>query len=254
MQFDELVSLCERYSNEEAKRKLEVLMGEDAIDLLVSESRFSLKKSWADLLRIFNLITKTKVSRYLEFGSGLSTIIADKALAYNEKNFTSPNGARANDSFNGVSVDESAEWVALTKATQLRLGLNGQVQVQHSPATVTEFDHRVVSRYQKLPDITLELIYLDGPSHFINDALHNDLTMEGKTPVSSDILFSEFTLHPGAVVLVEGRKNNVNFLKSYLRRNWRNYTSFEQDFTLFYLAEEPLGTFNKKLLQWRDLQ
>ena len=68
--------------------------------------------------------------------------------------------------------------------------------------------------------------------------------------MAADILSFEHFLLPGSLIVVDGRGANARFLKSNLQRKWKyNYIeSWDQHF--FELVEPPLGSINKKHLDF----
>ena len=58
--------------------------------------------------------------------------------------------------------------------------------------------------------------YLDGPHPLDPIGKINNVSFQcvERTPISADILYLESTLLPGTTILVDGRVNNVRFLKN----------------------------------------
>ena len=69
-------------------------------------------------------------------------------------------------------------------------------------------------------------------------------------PMSLDILKFEFFLRPGTIIAIDGRGANVEFLKSYFRRNWLNTYIKKLDMHLFYLDAKPIGPPSIKILKY----
>ena len=68
--------------------------------------------------------------------------------------------------------------------------------------------------------------------------------------MSGDILSFEHFLHPGTLIIVDGRTANARFLKCNLQRNWSYSYSEEWDQHFFELLEEPLGIYNKAMIDY----
>ena len=68
--------------------------------------------------------------------------------------------------------------------------------------------------------------------------------------MSCDILKIEFYLIPGTILLVDGRKANVEFLIKNFKRNWKYKYLKEIDQHLFFLDEKPWGKKNLQLLKF----
>ena len=67
--------------------------------------------------------------------------------------------------------------------------------------------------------INPEFIYLDGPHPLDPKENINNVSFQclERTPISADILLLESTLLPGTRILVDGRTNNVRFLRNNLK-------------------------------------
>jgi hypothetical protein len=158
---------------------------------------------------------------------------------------------RAEAPFHVYSVEEEQAFLEITIA---RLGslLAPFATVSRSSVNVLIHDDRVATVYSKLPNISPDLIYLDGPSQFATTQEVNGFTFTSKArmPMSADILRFEFFLEPGTLILVDGRTANARFLKAYLRRNWAYSHDPAGDIHYFELQEEPLGPFNKRKLEF----
>jgi hypothetical protein len=71
-----------------------------------------------------------------------------------------------------------------------------------------------------------------------------------RVPMSADILFFEFFLEPGTFIVIDGRGANAEFLRSFLRRNWKYYYDKKADCHYFELVEKPWGEWNSKKLNF----
>ena len=68
--------------------------------------------------------------------------------------------------------------------------------------------------------------------------------------MSADILFYEFFLEPGTFIVIDGRGANAEFLRNFLRRNWKYYYDKKGDGHYFELVEKPWGEWNFKKLNF----
>ena len=66
--------------------------------------------------------------------------------------------------------------------------------------------------------------------------------------MAADILSIEHFLHPGTLIVIDGRTANARFLKTNLQRDWAYFYSNSWDQHFFELQEEPLGRYNKLYL------
>jgi hypothetical protein len=68
--------------------------------------------------------------------------------------------------------------------------------------------------------------------------------------MSADILSFEHFLHPGTLIIVDGRTANARFLLSNFQRSWSYYYSENWDQHFFELLEKPLGKYNKMMIDY----
>jgi len=201
-----------------------------------------------DLARIYDLINKNKPFTVLEFGVGYSTIVIAKALYDNKKKFDEKNfnEIRNTKMFKVFSVDASEKWIEETKKN-LPDYLKEFVEFQHSTVETKLINNQLCHVYKDIPDINPEFIYLDGPHPLDPVGKINNISFQcvERTPISADILYLESTFLPGTTILVDGRVNNVRFLKNNLKRNYDYYWDRNGDITIIKLNEKKLGKINK---------
>lgn len=202
-----------------------------------------------DLGRLYNEIDKFKPFTILEFGVGYSTIVMAEAMHQNYINFDKNkiSDIRNSKLFKIFSVDSSERWIEETKKN-IPEHLKNYIELSYSDVYVSEFNGQMCHFYKSIPDINPDFIYLDGPhpTHPIGNL--NNLTFDNcieRTPISADICKMESTLLPGLRILVDGRTNNVRFLKNNLRRNFKFYWDRNGDVTRIVLKEKKLGKINK---------
>ena len=68
--------------------------------------------------------------------------------------------------------------------------------------------------------------------------------------MAADLLAIEHFLAPGTLVVVDGRTANARFLKTNLQRDWIYLYSEKFDQHYFELAEQPLGIYNRKQIDF----
>ena len=102
--------------------------------------------------------------------------------------------------------------------------------------------------YLNIPNISPDLIYLDGPDQFSASG-----TLRGmgtghpdRMPMAADILSFEHFLCPGTLIVVDGRTANARFLRCNLQRDWAYFHDHNLDQHFFELIEEPLGLYNRE--------
>lgn len=206
-----------------------------------------------DLAKIHSIIRKRKCMTVLEFGIGYSTIIIADALLQNKNDFLDEIldiDIRCIHKFKLFSVDASKEWI--NKSTQRIPGaLNDLITVSHSTVSCGLFNDQICHFYEDIPDVIPDFIYLDGPSGSDVAGSIGGSSFNGnveRTVMSGDLLRLEGTFVPGTMILVDGRQNNVRFLKNNFKRNWEICVDWDMDQSTFELVEAPLGKHNRKRL------
>ncbi len=208
---------------------------------------------FSDLCRLHYLTLQRKFINILELGSGFSTVIMADALRILNEHFKcwTQKNIRCQVPFHIFSVDEDQRFLEITR---MRLGieLSSFATISRSNVELITFDNRFATIYSKLPNISPDFIYLDGPSQFGTVAELNgfSLNCSSRAPMSADILRIEFFLEPGTLILVDGRTQNARFLKVYLKRNWVYYHDQIDNIHYFELHESPLGPYNKKKMDF----
>lgn len=206
-----------------------------------------------DLCRLHYLALSRKFINVLEFGSGFSTAVIADALRLLSDHFAAwaNTNIRCQRPFHIFAVEEEQRFVEIMKN---RLGnqLELFATVLRSSVELITHDNRIASVYSKLPNISPDFIYLDGPSQFGTTAELNGFSFNSpaRMPMSADILRFEFFLEPGTLILVDGRTQNARFLKSYFKRNWIYQHDPIGDIHYFELQESPLGPYNKRKMDF----
>ena len=166
-----------------------------------------------DLTRLHYLITSRKVSTILEFGVGASTIVFDHALDYNKTLHSSyiKENLRKSNAFECYSVDNSEKWIEHTKK---QYDFNNVI-FHHTNCEVSNFNDRVCTFYNNLPNICPDFIYIDAPDQFSvgGDIRGISTRHEDRLPMSADILSIEHFLLPGTLIVIDGRTANARFLE-----------------------------------------
>lgn len=199
-----------------------------------------------DLIRLHYLVTSRKVTTILEFGVGKSTVVFDDALEKNKQKYKEfiENNLRRNNAFECHSLDDDLKWIEYAK-----LNYSTQNVFYHFARTyMGDFNGRICTFYEKIPNICPDLIYLDAPSQFSPNGDIRGITTAHKdrVPMAADILAMEHFLLPGTLIVVDGRTANARFLKCNLQRNWHYVYNQEFDQHFFELIEEPLGVYNER--------
>ena len=164
----------------------------------------------ADSLRLFREIKNNKFKTVVEFGSGLSTLSMAKAMQSN--------------AIDGMiySVESDERWADVVRANAARSGLEKYINISVSKPELIEMDGRPVASFPVLPDVSPNLLYLDGPdpAHVGGDI--NGITMKGlRYIVLCDPLRYEWSMYGGSKIIIDGRLHNALFLRTKFNRRWR---------------------------------
>ena len=202
-----------------------------------------------DLIHIHQIVRERKPFTTLEFGVGFSTIAIAHALKLNRSEYDKIKNKpklRNNKLFEHYVVDTNKFWLDNTKSN-FPNDLKDFVKFNYSKSYITTVNgFQLCSLYKKIPDIVPDFIYLDGPDPADVEGKINGLTFQcnERTVMSGDLLLMESTFLPGTYILVDGRTNNVRFLKNNFKRKYIFNWNKEYDRSSFELDEEKLGKYN----------
>ena len=206
-----------------------------------------------DLCRLHYITLNRKVTTVLEFGVGKSTLIFCEALFINKKKHLnySLNNLRRGNLYQCYSIDNYEYWINKCKENiSEKINKENISHFHLCDLIMSEFNGRVCTFYNPLPNLCPDLIYLDGPDQFspIGDVRGITTKHQDRMPMSADLLSIEHFLQPGTLIIVDGRTANARFLKKNLQRDWAYFYSEEWDQHFFELQEKPLGKFNKLMI------
>lgn len=202
-----------------------------------------------DLVRIHKLIRKRKPFTTLEFGVGFSTITIAHALKLNKLEFDSLDvkpELRNSKLFEHYVLDSDEFWLKNTEKN-FPHDLKKFVKFTFSKVYITTIDNlQICSLYETIPDIVPDFIYLDGPNPKDVEGNINGISFKcnERTVISGDLLLMESTFLPGTYILVDGRTNNVNFLRNNFKRKYFFNWDKNGDTSSFELNAEKLGKYN----------
>ena len=209
---------------------------------------------FVDLARLHSLITTRKCLNVLELGSGFSSLVIAHALKMNSdfNHGLLPNSLRRQDPWHLDSIDESDDWLKITKS-RIPINLKSYVTFHCRRVSLGTFTNRPVTYYHDIPNRAYDLIYVDGPSQYSHgepDWLGFSTYDLGRMPMSADVLRIEHFLQPGTMVLFDGRSANARFFEVNVQKKWRKLRSRLCDQTLFVEESEPLGKYNREFLRY----
>ena len=205
-----------------------------------------------DLCRLHWIVLNKKILNTLEFGSGYSTIFLADACFILNKFFGTIKNLRVDKKFHVYSLEESKRYLNVTKKRIPKI-LKKHISIEHSLVEGIKYFNKYATVYKKIPSISPDFIYLDGPSQYAVKKRVDGFSFEGvaRFPMSADLLKMEYFLEPGTFILVDGRTANSRFLKDHFRRKWKYKHDNSGDCHYFELNEKPLGIHNKNKLKFK---
>ncbi len=214
-----------------------------------------LPPEYDDLCRLHYLCRSRRVSTVLEFGVGKSTIILTSAINSNREEYGDfwTRNLRTRDAHEVHSVDNCEFWISKTSGLMPEaLKLSNICHFHLAEVVMGTFSQRICTYYDPLPNISADLIYIDGPDQFsaLGDVRGISTRHRDRLPMSADLLTIEHFLEPGTLVIIDGRTANARFLAKNLQRNWAYLHMQEWDHHFFELQEEPLGYWNKSKIDF----
>ena len=174
-----------------------------------------------DLCRLHWLVLSRKVFNTLEIGSGFSTIFIADAKYILKKYFKKVENIRCEKQFHIYSVGENKHFLNITKK-RIPKNLSNYISLIFNKVDIINYQGRFALKHKNLPNISPDLIYLDGPSLYSAKKKFMGFAFDNisRVPISADILFFEFFLEPGTFILIDGRGANAEFLKNFLKRKY----------------------------------
>jgi hypothetical protein len=170
------------------------------LDFLARRPSHALRPDFSDLLFLYQTVRCRKPGCVLEFGSGCSTVIIAQALSENRIESSASNGYLC-------SLDADPYWARVT-AQAIPEDLRELCEVRYSSVSEVDFAGTRVFRHARVPEISPNLLYLDGPA----------LTRE--IQVAVDVLDIEDRFPPDFYGIIDGRWANTSFLKRHLKRRY----------------------------------
>jgi hypothetical protein len=191
----------------------------------------------------------------MEFGVGKSTIILTAAISSNCKDYGEylVRNLRTSQHLEVHSIDNYESWISKTRdAMPKELAELNICHLHHSRVVMGTFSDRICTYYDSLPNITADLVYIDGPDQYsaVGDVRGISTRHRDRLPMSADLLAMEHFFEPGTLVVVDGRTANARFLAKNLQRNWAYLYVAEWDQHFFELQETPLGYWNKRRIEF----
>lgn len=188
------------------------LKKKNLIKYFSSGEKTEIEPEYLDLKNLYESIRIRKPAVVLEFGVGFSTMAMLLALHENSK--MGRNGKL-------YVVDPEKKWI---KNTQRKIPnfLKKYVVFNYSLAKVKNFNGQLVSFFDKLPDISPNMVLLDGPNpQSIKGSVNGLKFSSGRPIVAADILLYESSSPTDFYIIVDGRNRNANFLRKNLKLDYK---------------------------------
>lgn len=203
-----------------------------------------------DLYRLHQYILLNNRTTILEFGCGWSSLVMADSLSSN-KDKLGDSILRRGNPFELHILDNEKEYLEIA-VSRIK---SDNVYTHFSELETYEYQGKLTTRYQTLPFINPDFIYLDGPDQFnVNGTIRGLSTAHVDfMPMSSDILLFEHFMLPGSIIVVDGRTANARFLRANLQRSWDYQHLVDFDQHIFLLAEDSLGKVNSGILDFYEL-
>jgi hypothetical protein len=153
---------------------------------------------YEDLWLLYRLVRKLKPQCVLEFGAGCSTVVMAQAI-------------HENGTGHLYSVDAVEHWARVTWQLMPK-NLQSVTTCSATEVVATEIGGTRTLRHAVVPDVAPDLIFLDGPDF-------QDFHL-GTTDAVCDPVDMERHFKPEFCMVVDGRVENTNFLRSRLKRRY----------------------------------
>ena len=207
----------------------EFLEKQGVFSLLKKGDIKEIKCSCLKLANLYKLIQTRKPKVILEFGVGFSTIVLAAALKNNNDRYKQEGHL--------YTIDAQQHWLDNTE-NKLPPELRQYVTFHYSPLKIYDLNNQLCSRYESLPNICPNFVYLDGPNPLdvvgnVNGLNFND----GRAVATADILLYESSAPLDFFIFVDGRWRNCNFLKNNLKGKFKHIKKIAQKYQTFEFIE-----------------
>lgn len=169
------------------------------LELLENRPTSAYAPYYEDLWLLYRLIRERQPRCVLEFGAGCSTVVMAQALH--------DNGAGRLYSVDAVEYWAQVTWDLMPKHLQA---------ITTSSATdmvAADFNGQRAMRHANVPDVSPDFIFLDGPDF-------QDFGRLSAISAACDPVDLESRFAPGFCMVVDGRVENVAFLRKHLKRRY----------------------------------
>lgn len=197
---------------------------------------------YQDLLRLALLVQDRGPKTVLEFGSGQSSFVIAASLAH-----LALNNPQGEYEFHTVEASEEYSHQVRELFDSVNVPSNLKLSTTRSNVSLQVVNERFCTLYDTIPNVRPDLVYLDGPSpeDCFGSIRGFSANFDFRMPMAADLIFLEYFLEPGAVILTDGRSANARFLRDTFTQDWWHYHDIPGDVHYFELVEDPLGEKNR---------
>ncbi len=218
------------------------------------ENQEKYPSEYDDLIRLHYAVTQCKALTAVEIGSGSSTSVIAHAVFINMQDIGDITNLRKPYAGKVFTVDTSEFWLNESLKT-VPAYLRGIIVPVLSGCSTHLIEARIATLFDKFPNVSADFYYVDGPHNMDSvGSISGQSTRDAsRMPMIADLIISEFFLHPGCILYVDGRTANARFMKNCFKQNWAYMHYAELDVHIFELIEKSLGIFNTRDLIKRGL-
>ena len=190
-----------------------------------------------DLNRLYDITSRYSFNTILEFGSGFSTVVM--ALALKKQWVTSKKKKITKPIPKIFAIESSKKWAIKTMKNLKKCNLQKFAKIILTKPKISIYNGQICHFYERLPDCVPDFIYLDGPDPKTVKGKINGLSFSksDRPVISADFLKYEFCLKKDFFMLIDGRVQNVEFLKCNVKRKYSFKTNIKQNFTICKLIK-----------------
>jgi hypothetical protein len=226
----------------------------DPLSSVTLENQEKYPPEYDDLVRLHYAVTRCKALTVVEIGSGSSTPVIAHAVLINMQDIGDISNLRKPYAGKVFTVDTSEFWLNETLKL-IPTNLQHCIMPIVSGCSTHLIDDRISTLFDNFPNISADFYYVDGPHNMdsIGSVAGQSTRDPSRMPMIADLVISEFFLHPGCIIYVDGRTANARFMRKCFKQNWIYRHFNDLDVHIFELSEQSLGIFNTRDLIKRGL-
>ena len=167
---------------------------------------------YRDLARLYKLLREKKPRVVFEMGVGFSSLVIAEALKANHREI-------------GIeghcwTLDAEQFWLDNTKL-KVSNEAASYVTFMRADSRCFVYNNVLCAKFETLPDICPDFIYVDGPNHSSVKGCEMGLSFKDRPVIHVDPLFFEYSARKNFTILVDGRWRSIAFLVNNLQLAYR---------------------------------